>query len=128
MKKKYQKIRETEVRFESIDCDDADYIFVAFGSSARICQKAARIAREKGLKVGLFRPISLFPFPHSEIKKISRQVKGILSVELNAGQMIEDIRLASPGNVKIALHNHMGGVVPAPEEVYHALIQTFSIK
>lgn len=125
---KYQKIRENEVRFESINCDDADYIFVAFGSSARICQKSVKIAREKGIKAGLLRPITLFPFPTQEINKLSKKAKGILSVELNAGQMIEDVRLASEGKTEIALYKRMGGMVFTPEEVFQALLQKFSIE
>ncbi|MBN2480667.1 MAG: 3-methyl-2-oxobutanoate dehydrogenase subunit VorB [Bacteroidales bacterium] len=128
LQKKYQNMREHEVRFESINCDDADYIFIAFGSASRICQKSVKIAREKGIKVGLLRPVTLFPFPAKEIKKLSKQVKGMLCVELNAGQMIEDVRLAVENNTLVALHNRMGGMVPTPEEVYHALLQKFSIE
>ena len=124
---KYQRMRENEVRFESIDCDDADYIFVAYGSSARICQKSVKLARANGIKTGLIRPITLFPFPTEEIGRRAAKLKGILTVELSSGQMIEDVKLAVNGKVKVALHNRMGGMVPSPEEVYDALMKSFSI-
>jgi 2-oxoglutarate ferredoxin oxidoreductase subunit alpha len=124
---KYQVMRETEVRYEAIETDDADYIFVAYGSCARICQKSVKLARAKGIKAGLIRPITLFPYPDGILQKLTPQLKGILTVELSAGQMIEDVRLAVDGKVKVALHNRMGGMVPSPEEVTDALIKSFSI-
>jgi 2-oxoglutarate/2-oxoacid ferredoxin oxidoreductase subunit alpha len=124
---KYKLMTENEVRFEQIDCEDAEYLFVAYGSCARICQKAIRIARSNGIKAGLLRPITLYPFPTVEIDRLTAQLKGILTVELSSGQMIEDVRLAVEGRVKVALHNRMGGMVPSPEDVYHALLQCFSI-
>lgn len=124
---KYKLITEKEVRFELIDCEDAEYLLVAYGSCARICQKAIKLARSKGIKAGLLRPITLFPFPTVEIDRLTSQLKGILTVELSAGQMIEDVRLAVEGRVKVALHNRMGGMVPSPEDVYNALLQSFSI-
>jgi 2-oxoglutarate ferredoxin oxidoreductase subunit alpha len=124
---KYQKMRENEVRFEAIDCDDADYLFVAYGSCARICQKSIKLARAKGIKAGLVRPITLFPFPSDEIDRRAGKLKGILAVELSSGQMIEDVRLAVEGKVKVALHSRMGGMVPSPEEVVDTLIKSFSI-
>ncbi len=124
---KYKLMEQHEVRFERIDCEDAEYLLVAYGSCARICQKAIRLARSKGIKAGLLRPITLFPFPTVEIDRLTSQLKGILTVELSAGQMIEDVRLAVEGRVKVALHNRMGGMVPSPEDVYNALLQSFSI-
>lgn len=124
---KYQKMREEEVRFENFSCEDAEYLLVAFGCCSRICQKAVKLARSKGIKVGLLRPITLFPFPEKEIQRLIPQLKGIMSVELSAGQMIEDIRLSVEGKVKVALHNRMGGMVPSPDDVVDALIKNFSI-
>jgi 2-oxoglutarate ferredoxin oxidoreductase subunit alpha len=124
---KYQKMKENEVRYELIDCDDADYIFVGYGSCARICQKSVKLARAKGIKAGLIRPITLFPFPSEIIAEKAKTLKGILTVELSAGQMIEDVRLAVDGKVKVALHNRMGGMVMSPEETLDALIKSFSI-
>lgn len=125
---KYQKMRENEVRFENIDCDDAEYLFVAYGSCARICQKSVKLARDRGIKVGLIRPVTLFPFPSEEIGRRAAKLKGILTVELSSGQMIEDVRLAVNGKVGVALHNRMGGMVPSPEEVVDALLKSFSIR
>ncbi len=124
---KYQQMRENETRYESIEADDADYLLVAYGSCARICQKSVKLARAKGIKVGLIRPITLFPFPEEILAKKALSLKGILTVELSAGQMVEDVRLAVDGKVKVALHNRMGGMVPSPEDVFDALIKHFSI-
>ena len=122
---KYNKICEKEVRFELIDCDDMDYLLVAYGSSARICQKTIRLAREEGLKVGLLRPITLFPFPGEKLTELAGQVKGILSVELNSGQMIEDVRLAVGKDIPTAHFGRMGGVIHSPEEVLEAIKSNF---
>ncbi|MBS0011366.1 MAG: 3-methyl-2-oxobutanoate dehydrogenase subunit VorB, partial [Bacteroidales bacterium] len=94
LQKKYREMQEKEVRFESFQCEDAEYLLVAYGTSARVSQKAIQMARAEGIKVGLLRPITLFPFPTAEIGKLADQVKGILSVEMSAGQMVEDVRLA----------------------------------
>lgn len=118
---KYQEIREKEVRYEEILCDDAEYVIIAFGSASRIAQKVIELCREEGLKVGLLRPITLWPFPTKEIHELSKRVKGMLSFEINAGQMIEDIRLAVAGNTPVAYYGRMGGIVPTPEEVVEAL-------
>jgi len=118
---KYKKMQEEEVRFEKIKCDDAEYLLVAFGSSARICQKAIQLGRDKGIKVGLLRPISLFPYPSAPIAELAGKVKGILTVEMNAGQMVEDVRLAVNGKVKVEYFGRLGGVIPTPGEVLHAL-------
>lgn len=120
---KYRKMEENEVRFEAINCDDADYILVAYGSSARIAQKAMNDARAKGLKVGLFRLITLFPFPKKEINALADTAKGFLAVEMSAGQMIEDVRLAVNGKVPAEHFGRFGGVVHSPEEVLAALEQ-----
>lgn len=114
-------MEEKEVRFEKIACDDADYIFIAYGSSARICQKSIELARQEGIKVGLLRPITLFPFPSKAIAEMCGQVKGILTVEMSAGQMVEDVRLAVNGRVKVEHYGRMGGVIPIPEEIVVAL-------
>lgn len=121
LQRKYKEIKEKEVRYETIQCDDAEYLIVAFGSAARIGLKAVEMCREQGIKVGLLRPITLWPFPMREIEHYARQVKGILSFEINAGQMIEDILLATKGLVPVAYYGRMGGVVPAPDEVIGAL-------
>jgi len=114
---KYKEIGEKEVRFEEFQCEDAEYLFVAYGTSARVCMKAVQIAREQGTKVGLLRPITLFPFPTKRINELSGQVKSILSVEMSAGQMIEDIQLAVNGKVTVRHFGRMGGIVTTPDEV-----------
>jgi len=119
--RKYKEIEENEVRYEKINCDDAEYLFVAFGSSARICQKAMDNARAKGIKVGLLRPITLFPFPKKPLFELSDQVKGILTVEMNLGQMVEDVRLAVECKVKVEHYGRVGGIIPTPDEVLEVL-------
>ena len=118
---KYRKIEENEVRFEEIDCEDADYLIVAFGSMARIGQKAMELAREEGIKVGILRPITLWPFPTKAIASYAKNVKGMLVAELNAGQMVEDVRLAVNGKVKVEHFGRLGGIVPDPDEIVAAL-------
>ncbi len=120
---KYREIEKSEVRYETYMCDDAEYLIVAFGSSARISKKSVELARAKGIKVGLLRPITLFPFPYREIDAYSEQIKGILTVEMNAGQMVEDVRLAVSGKVKVEHFGRMGGMVSSPDEVEEALEQ-----
>ena len=114
---KYREIEKNEVRYEAIDCDDADYIIVAFGSLARICLKAQEMAREEGIKVGILRPITLWPFPSEVIAEYAKRVKGIISIELNAGQMVEDIRLAVNGAIDVKFYGRLGGIVPTPDEI-----------
>jgi 2-oxoglutarate ferredoxin oxidoreductase subunit alpha len=120
---KYKVIDENEVRFEEINCQDADYLIIAFGSMARIGQKAMEIAREEGIKVGILRPITLWPFPTKVIASYAEKVKGMLSLELNAGQMVEDIRLAVNGRVMVEHFGRLGGIVPDPDEVVIAIKQ-----
>lgn len=121
LQEKYRTIEKNEVRYEMTDCEDADYILVAFGLVARICQKAAHLAREKGIKVGVFRPITLYPFPYEALNKLADNVKGFLDVEMNAGQMVEDVKLAVLGKKPVEFHGRMGGVIPSPEEILHKL-------
>lgn len=118
---KYREIEEKEVRYEELNCEDAEYIFVAYGSSARICLKAIQLCREQGIKVGILRPITLYPFPTRAIAALAKRVKGFLSVEMSAGQMVEDIRLAVNGTVPVEHFGRFGGVIPTPEEVVEAL-------
>ena len=124
----YRRIEENEVRYEARHTDDAEYLIVAFGSVARICQKAIDDARAKGIKVGLIRPITLWPFPYKEIAAVAKHTKGVLCVELNAGQMIEDVRLAVGDGVPVRHFGRMGGIVPNPQEVLDALESDFNIK
>ena len=118
---KYQEIQDNEVRFETQQLDDADFMIVAFGSAARISEKAVEIAREEGIKAGLFRPITLWPYPSKQIMEMSKGKKGILVVEINAGQMVQDVRLAVNGSIKVEHFGRLGGIVPDPEEIVNAL-------
>ena len=118
---KYQEIKDKEVRYETLQCDDADYVIVAFGSAARLTQKAIEIARAEGIKVGLLRPITLWPFPSKQIAEIAKGKKGVLVVEINAGQMVQDVRLAINGAVPVEQFGRLGGIVPEPEEIVEAL-------
>lgn len=121
----YRKIEENEVRFEEIGTEDCDYLIVAFGSLARISQKAVEIARKRGLKIGILRPITLWPFPKAEVARLSKRVKGILVPELNAGQMIEDVRLAAADGVRVEHFGRLGGIVPSPDEILDAFERLF---
>ena len=98
-------------------------MLVAFGSTARICLKTIELAREKGIKVGLLRPITLWPFPTEALSNYAEKVKGMLTVEMNAGQMVEDVRLAVNGKVNVEFYGRLGGIVPTPDKVLEALIE-----
>ena len=121
LQEKYQKIRENEVRYETMQCEDADYLIVSFGSAARISEKALENAREEGIKVGLFRPITLFPFPYDQIAEMAKGKKGVLVAEINAGQMVEDVKLAVNGAVPVEYFGRLGGIVPDPDEIVNAI-------
>lgn len=126
LNEKYKAIEAAEARWEQIDCDDADYVLVAFGSSARICSATVELARAEGIKVGLMRPITLYPFPSEPLAAMCRRgVKGFLSVELNAGQMVEDVRLAVGGKSPVAHYGRQGGMMFTPDEVLEALKSNF---
>ena len=118
---RYRLVEATEVRYEEFMCEDSDYLVVAFGSAARISLKSVELLREEGIKVGMLRPITLWPFPTKVLAKYADKVKSMLTVELNAGQMIEDVRLAVNGKVPVFHYGRLGGVVPAPEEIVDAL-------
>ncbi len=121
LQEKYKTIRENEVRFDTQKCEDADYIVVSFGSASRIAEKAIELAREQGIKVGLFRPITVWPFPSKQIAEMARGKKGVLVAEINAGQMVQDVRLAINGAVPVEHFGRLGGMVPDPEEIVNAL-------
>ena len=125
---KYRMMEEKEVRFEKIECDDAEYLLVAYGISARVSQKTLKMAREKGIRAGLLRPVTLFPFPSLELSSMAKNLKGILSVELSAGQMVEDVRLAVSGQVKVEHYGRYGGMIHNPDEVLQALENLISVK
>lgn len=113
---KYERMQE-EVRYEEINTEDAEVLFVAFGLSARVCQKAMDIAREKGIKAGLLRPITLYPYPKAILSQLAEKVNFMLVVEMNAGQMVEDVKLSVEGKCPVHFKGRMGGMIPSPEEV-----------
>ncbi len=117
----YRRIEENEIRYETINCEGADYLMVAFGSMARICQKTIELAAAEGIKVGLLRPITLWPFPYAAINETAKGKKGVLVAELNAGQMIEDVKLAVNCSLPVEHFGRLGGIVPSPDEVLAAI-------
>lgn len=118
---KYKQVQEHEVRYEEIMTEDAEYLLVAYGLSARICHKAMLMLREKGIKAGMLRPITLFPFPAKPLHRLAEHVKLMLTVELNAGQMVEDVRLSVNGRVPVEFYGRLGGMVPNPKEIVNKL-------
>jgi len=117
LQEKYARIVEAEQKAEIVDCDDAELAIVAYGSTARIAKTAVTQLRQEGLKVGLIRPISLWPFPVKDFEKVIPTVKSFLTVEMSAGQMVEDVRLTVNGRKPVYFYGRMGGIVPAPEEI-----------
>ena len=120
LQEKYRAIKENEVRYEAQQLDDAEVLIVAFGSAARIAEKAIEIAREEGIKAGLFRPITLWPFPEKQLREAAHGKRGVLVVEINAGQMIEDVRLSVNGEEPVEHFGRLGGIVPEPDEIVKA--------
>lgn len=121
LQEKYRTIALNEVRWQEVMTDDAEWLLVAYGLAARIAHRAVELAREQGIRAGLLRPITLFPFPSEPIANLAARTRGILTVEMNAGQMVEDVRLAVNGRVPVSFYGRMGGVIPSPEEVLHHL-------
>lgn len=123
MQAKYKIVKETEVRYEDYLTEDAEIVLVAFGLAARICMTAIDTVREKGIRAGLIRPITLYPFPEKRIAELAEQAACFLTVEMNAGQMIEDVRLSVNGKKDVYFKGRMGGMVPSPEEVVEVIEQ-----
>ncbi len=118
---KFREIARREVRWSGQQLEDAEFAIVAYGTAARVARSAIEKARAKGIKVGLFRPVTLWPFPERELGRLSARLRGILTVELSAGQMVEDVRLAVEGRCPVRFHGRMGGMVPSPDEVVEEL-------
>jgi 2-oxoglutarate ferredoxin oxidoreductase subunit alpha len=117
LQKKYEDVAANEVRYEQIATDDADYVLVAYGLAARVAHRAVEIAREKGIRAGLLRPKTLWPFPYAKLHELAMRTMGMLVVEMNSGQMVEDVRLGVEGRVPVKSHGRMGGIIPSPDEV-----------
>ncbi len=122
LQEKYRMMREREVRYQALYTDDADLIVVAFGIAARIAYAAIRRLRDEGIRVGLFRPVTLYPFPESALLELSGGNRRFMVVELNAGQMVEDVRLAVNGRSEVLFFGRPGGSVITPEELYERLL------
>lgn len=120
LQKKYKEVQK-EIRYETYLTEDAEIVVVAFGLASRISQKAVDLAREKGIKVGLFRPITLYPYPYNAIYELTNSVENFLVVEMNAGQMLEDVKLAVNGKCPVSFYGRMGGMIPSPEEILNEL-------
>ncbi|MGB9775623.1 MAG: 3-methyl-2-oxobutanoate dehydrogenase subunit VorB [Anaerolineae bacterium] len=114
---KLREIAANEVRWKEYSTEDADLLLVAFGTVGRVCQTVVREARAKGLKAGLLRPITVWPFPSARVAELAARVRGILVVEMNAGQMVEDVRLAVEGRCPVRFYGRMGGIIPLPDEI-----------
>jgi len=120
---KFKMIMENEVLFEEFHTEDAEFILVSYGLSSRICKKTVDIGREQGLKIGLFRPITLWPYPVKKIEEMAgrKEVRFFMSIEMSAGQMVEDVKLAVCGKKPVHFYGRMGGIVPTPDEVLDAV-------
>ncbi len=118
---KLNEIRKNEVRWKEFMTEDAELLLVAYGTMGRVCYTAMKQARSEGIKVGLLRPITLWPYPSARIAELAEQVHGILSVEMSAGQMVEDVRLAVEGRCPVRFYGRMGGIVPLPDEVLNVI-------
>jgi 2-oxoglutarate ferredoxin oxidoreductase subunit alpha len=118
---KYQKIQKNEVSYENYMTEDADVILVGYGTVGRILRTTVRMARENGIKAGLIRPITLWPFPEKPIREAAETAKMVMSVEMSTGQMVEDVRLAVNGRAPTPFYGRTGGVVPTPTEIFEAL-------
>lgn len=123
LQKKYTEIKEAEVRYEEIYTDDAELVLVAYGITSRIARSAIEKARREGIKVGMLRPISLWPFPTLPLSELSNTAKAFLTVEMSAGQMIEDVRLAVGNLIPVHFYGRTGGMIPSPKEIYNKIVE-----
>lgn len=124
--KKYEQMKKEEVRWELFETGDARVTVVAFGSVARIAKTSVDLARKEGMKVGLFRPVSLFPFPEQQLHALSQKVKSFLTVELNTGQMIEDVKLSVARDADVYFYGRPPGSLPTPEEILREIKKIYS--
>ncbi len=128
LQKKYEEMEAKEVRFEETMTDDADMIMVAYGTSARVAKAAMAKAREAGIKVGVFRPITLWPFPSKPLNALADRIDNFLAVEMSLGQMVEDVRLATCGKARVHLHGRTAGGVPVEDDIVEQLKKILASK
>ena len=117
MHKKYDQIQQEEVRYEEYQTEDADIILVSYGLAARVCMGAMEELRNEGIKVGLLRPITLWPFPEGRLSELAEQKKQMLVVEMNEGQMVQDVRRSGQGKCPVAFYGRSGGMLASPDEI-----------
>ncbi|NLN77945.1 MAG: 3-methyl-2-oxobutanoate dehydrogenase subunit VorB [Armatimonadetes bacterium] len=120
---RYRTAERDEVRYAEYQVDDADLVLVAYGCPARVCRTVVDLARQEGLKVGLFRPITLYPFPTARIAEIAKSGSQFMAVEMSCGQMVEDVKLAVNGAAEVLFYGRTGGVVPTPTEVFNFVVE-----
>ena len=120
LQKKYKTIMENEQQYTTYKTEDAEYLIVAYGSMSRIAESVVDTARENGIKLGVLRPITLFPYPEKALESLIPQLKKILVVEMSAGQMVEDVKLVVNGRVPVEFYGKCGGLIPSPDDVYEA--------
>ena len=120
LQKKFKEIEENEALYSTYMTEDAEYLIVAYGSMSRIAENVVDMAREKGIKLGLLRPITLFPYPVKALEALVPQLKNILVVEMSAGQMVEDVRLVVNGRVPVDFYGKCGGLIPSPDDIFEA--------
>jgi 2-oxoglutarate ferredoxin oxidoreductase subunit alpha len=125
---RWRDIQANEVRYKGYFLDDAEYVIVGFGTAGRIALSAVRHARENGIKVGLLRPVTVSPFPTAQIEELIPQTKAFLVVEMNTGQMLDDVRVAVRGRVPVEFYGRLGGVVPFPDEILNEIKRVSSAK
>jgi 2-oxoglutarate ferredoxin oxidoreductase subunit alpha len=123
LQKKYREVTANEVRCQLVHAEEPEILVIAYGLAARICHKAVEMARAMGKNVALLRPITLFPYPYDVIAKIRPSLRAALVVEMNAGQMVEDVRLGIEGAVPVHFFGRMGGIIPTPEEVLREILR-----
>jgi 2-oxoglutarate ferredoxin oxidoreductase subunit alpha len=125
---RWKQVQANEVRYKEYFLDDAEYVIIGFGTAGRVALSAVRQARQKGLKIGLLRPITVSPFPAGAIEQLVKRVQGFLVVEMNTGQMLEDVRLAVQGRVPVEFYGRLGGVVPFPGEIMNEIERVIAAK
>ncbi|MDF2572232.1 MAG: korA 4, partial [Sporomusa sp.] len=128
LQKKYAEITANEVRYEELHTEDAELVLVAYGITSRIARTAMEKARSEGMKVGMLRPITLWPFPEKPLATLASKAAGFLTIELSAGQMIEDVRLAVNGAKPVYFYGRAGGMIPSPKAVYEQIANIFNGK
>lgn len=117
---KYKEMEEKEVRYEMFNMENAEIVFTAYGTTARIVKNAIEMLKEEGINAGLIRPITLWPFPHKAFDEIPETAKGILTVEMSCGQMIDDVKIANNGRLPVGFFGRTGGMIPSPTEIVNA--------